>query len=85
MSFKHLKGMVISTTAILAGLVSFYTAWDVWLSKATFDISNQQAAASQWQKDYGIKIDALLQRNGVDPLIFKQHSNLPSIVISPTE
>lgn len=74
---RYTKGIVISTTAIVAGLLSFYTAWDVWLSQAIISSGNQQAATIQWQDDYGQKIDTLLQHSGVDPLIFKNVQTTP--------
>ena len=62
-----MKGAVITTGAIFTGLISFFVAWNAWLSSSTIKLSNEAAAAIQWQEDYGKKIDWLVQRNGANP------------------
>lgn len=63
----QVKGAIISTTAILSALVSFFLMWDIWLSTGSIDASKQLSAIAQWQEDYGKKIDWLVTRSGANP------------------
>ena len=78
-----LRGAILSTTAIVLGILSFYTAWNVWLSQKAIEESNQQAATVLWQTFYGKKIDDqdakldfIVQHFGANPQAIIQHNSL---------
>lgn len=73
----HIKGIVTVATVAIGFSAMAITAWMGWVSTTTIKNVSNVAAIYQWQKDYGAKIDTLLQRNGVDPLIFKNVQTTP--------